>query len=1402
MNPQPQYTKKVLRRKPPPPLEDSPAPVPEFNVPVQQRLSPKRSVPQLEVHPHYQDESFDWNEDSLLSYESPRPMGPKELTLENEYSYYADQDSEVQDTLGSLDEHSAYNYSNNSPQSSDIDMLLLLSLMPYPSSQYPPSPQSTQPTPISTSEPQFIPKRKSFPSRKYQNLLHKSTLFTPAENGSTDQPQVMLSEPEQRLPVSLPPRPSREALLATKGDTSHVIPPYPTNDLFEWSDPEKDSTPYIELKRPITGTPNRIPTLTENSLAVDESFNDSRFYSPHGSPNDTSFDILNGDVRRSRTTASLPLSSPSRSPLRSRSFAPNHLSAYSRSPSPHKSPFNTSPFSSKGLPTFLAHYLHDLVFDEDLSSPDERIPKWNLLDHDPFELEDYFPPYTPATGRFDFSILPELPNPADTELNLPQESPDGLSSAKTNDLKLSIKRKKDTLPPVPLDLPRLPFLSSFLNNQHFMECQCVWSLQSILGWLRKLNSWLHDSAILKKELKKALIKLLVFHKQNLPLTLIGRNASQIIESLIHQNGLAIEESTEPGGFLKVNEHALVSGVLVELTDCYCDSTDHQSEDDYGKMINCYSSQCHINKGIEHSKMMSHASVGDIVLGNDWATHWQLSAEDMTFEPVVIKRQSFLFDLLIFEQKFIQRAECFVEIAGPAFIKTSMTMASSSIMTSLTKFKKDVLESAKDMLEIHRTTLMKPLLKHLISEGIIINDVVSIARLYLNWSKEAKEPLLRYMSVVPIIEDILQNSLLKRWDEQLGSNPTIRELKVNGTMLLLSTFNSRYQQLPLQLSDIRKTFPEGEPEHEELTKAIDSIKKLGTKVNQMKVHADNAHALRRIEKQLSWKPSIQQPNINFLSNNRKFFYRGNLTKKGDLKINNHSVHLIVLDNYLLITEKSKSQKATGYRVTEQPIPIDFLILENRERDLGTFTTIPILTNQPANNQNNTENEEDSTFPFKIRHAGRGKSQSYTFYATSESEKQAWLTGFLQAKTNLLRKVKPLAPYDTKGIENAFYAYDFHDRCLKLPMTCEEDPLWMLSRDTNLLLKQRGVKSDIYSPNSANDALTFGRVQCCEVFTFKSVQFYLVGVSSGIYCSDLKNRWKRLFNNTNPTKITVLPELNVIIILANKQLKYYSLPRVINIYYEKKEPLTSTLLSNSQILFYEIGRHRGTLMLFLAKKKTAGTTSFKVFTIETDNSGVFNSFALLKRFYIQSECYGISIFNTTFAVHTTRGFEVLDLQRLQPRTVPEIPASEVSSKKFDGYNRKNQAQGPEALKRLISHSGARPMGMFKLNNNKEFLLVYNDCAAFVNKAGRLSRTSFLRFDFRPKTISFLDNSLFIVGDEVIEVWSISDLANGTNKLHQVITGKDISMINTEKRYFVTANPIKVGLQLVFYMEPRGI
>lgn len=1350
----------------------------------------ERTVPvRLRVDSHfeeYPETSFDQEQEPFFGYDSPRPMGPKQLPF---------------------DEYGTNNYPENdftqssNPYLEDIGDHGYLETPRYQ-------------LPSRSPDRSIDSNRNKYRVRRYQNLLQSGT--SPFEVlDSSNVESAERADTTDRADRSN--RFGSDDEINTSGFNRSTNPgekfntptgqsaPYPVNSDLNNSD-DLDVDYSLVSRDPIYGTPTRIPTLV-NDLSPEQKTASQPPLSSGSPPflrtNLSSRSLSSSPELPRYFNSHSPLSSPTRLRSQRSPFTSLTYTSYvsqnrsSRSPSPKKF-YADSPSNRTGV------YPTEDYLDEFYEDTDFKAPRWSLIEHDYYDQYETELP-TPITTNFDYDNLPELPQQAEDgpDRNVTLKSTVSFFRKDDNGLPVSPsmrKKKHDALPPLPLDLPLLPFSSSSLTAQHFLHCRNVWSMREIFAWCVKLSGWLHDKQVPKNEMRKALIKLVVYHKRQIPLDLIGRNVTQILSSFEDAGVITVEPNTESAKnelLITVNPKGEVGGVLVDLTECYCSDEDHLSLTINEDLLKCYSSQCQLNKMIEHDRFMKNTSIHDLTLGTDWANHWQLTAEDINMDPASSKRQSLIFDLIKFEQNFIQRAECFIDIVAPQFIKAASLLAGQSVVVLDGKLRNDIFNSAKELATIHRTLLFEPLLRILMADGRNITNIVGVADLYNDWSKQASVPLLTYMGTVPMIEDLLRLEGLKSWDEPLRQNPRLKELQVNGNLLLMSTFNSRYQQLPLQLSDIRKSFDVQDENYIQLTQAIESIKKLGKKVNEMKVHADNIYSLRVLQKQLTWKSSIHPPKISLSSEKRKLFYRGDLSRKGDLKLNSHTIHLIVLDNYLLITERSRNQKMLNFKVVETPIPMDYLILENREKESGItskVSTSPNLTKQIE------EEEELASYPFKLRYAGRGKYQAHTCLAPSENARNRWFSIFEMARSNMLRRVLPLAPYDLQLIDNSFFAYEPANRITKLPILPINDPVLILARGTTTNLKNRGVSRDIYSFDNPRNQVAFKKIQCSQSFELSGTKFYFLGLSSGVYCSDLKNRWKMIINMNNVTKLTVIPSLNVVLVLANKALRYYPLQLLINIYYERKDKTQSFSLSNDLIQFYEVGCHRGIYTLFVAKKKNTGNTTFKVFSIETDNNGVLSTFSVIKRFYIQAECYGISIFNRSVAVHTQRGFEILDLLNLSPRTIPELPPPDLSSKRVDAYNRKTGLQSTDVIRRAISYNGVKPMGMFRLTNGKEFLLVYNECAILVNASGKLSRTSILKFDFRPKNVAFKDNNLFLVCEEVIEVWSISDFANGTIKLIQVIPSKDITLLNSEQLTFGMANPRVVGLQIAFTLVPK--
>lgn len=1268
--------------------------------------------------------------------------------------------------------------------------------------------------------------------RSPRTLKGPQALFDPSIN---EEEIVSMGTPKPMGPKELPEYYDDSMTHQFDDDDT---PPYPISDPVEELISQTNSLSPFEtrsrnndiLNQSLT-TPTKIPSLyNHTSLSPELLSGRPPLINRSNSPSPTRNHTFNG---RNVPTNSFPRSQTLSIPRNPSPERPGR-GASSRSPSPKKV-YGRSP-----------SLMYDFEMPETYEDNDYEVDNTYYgeehVSYEMYDDEDYYDDgnESPTSKLFDFSMLPDLPSSSAT----------GTSPTKRMTLHSAISfikgpnyveevnrnatiRKNDALPPVPLDLPKLPFASSSLVSSHFSMCENVWSLSKIFQWCLKLRTWLHDLFILKKEFKKALIKLLVYHKRDVPLETLGPNVDQIIATFLKIGAITFNYGTSPdedgvkplpvpeenktgasrsNPGVELHDDVEVTGVLVDLTSCYCYEKDHQSDKltINGVKLHCASSRCYINRVLDYEIKFRQTDISEIVLGEDWASHWKLTADDLKrFDKNMAKRQSLLFDLLRYEQTFIQRAKVFVEIVGPEFIKTVKILIGSSDVISVNKFDDDILEPGRELLKIHQKSLFEPLLKILISNGKFIKDVVDIGNIYYNWSQVVKPSLLRYIGTMPMIEELMKIQSIKRWvDTNVRDLPKVKELKVNGSLLFISTFNSRYQQLPLQLNDIKSSFEDNDSETLALIKAIEGIKKTATKVNEMKHHADNIHSLRRIQKQLVWGKNIPQININFKSENRHIFHRGDVNRKSDLKISSSANHIVLLDNYLLITERVKSSKnhLVSYRIIELPIPIEFLLVEVKERETPTIElnnlTRNLTSSSPTNSPKHESNEDPSVYPFKIRYAGRGKNNSFTFFSRSERDRDIWIESLTKARSNLCLRLSKNEPYGVRLISNTCFAYEEANRINKLPIISPHDLVEPMIKESLNVLNNLGYSGvDIYNFNNASNHVAYSTVLSSASFFFNNTKFTFIGTATGVYCTDMNNEWKRIILVNDTTKISVLPTMNLALMLNGGNLKYFPLDVLIKYYYGKKDLISSVSITNEAISFFEIGIHREIHMLFFAKKKgNSGSTNFKVYIPETDNDGIFSCFKLVKKFYVQAECFGISIFNSSFAVHTSKGIEILELDKLLPRSIPELPFTD---KKIDGYTRRSDdnSNDIENIRRLIYSSGSKPLGMFKLNNNSEFILVYNECAIFINKHGKLSRFKILKFDYKAKYINFMNNHLFVVCDEVIEIWSISDFVKGTNRLIQVIIGKDIKMLN-DNLTLSMANPLIPGLQLIVSLYNKSV
>ena len=185
------------------------------------------------------------------------------------------------------------------------------------------------------------------------------------------------------------------------------------------------------------------------------------------------------------------------------------------------------------------------------------------------------------------------------------------------------------------------------------------------------------------------------------------------------------------------------------------------------------------------------------------------------------------------------------------------------------------------------------------------------------------------------------------------------------------------------------------------------------------------------------------------------------------------------------------------------------------------------------------------------------------------------------------------------------------------------------------------------------------------------------------------------------------------------------------------------------------------LVFYKKRENVSSVFKVLepiyqkSTEKKRAGIFKRgttefFRDYDEFYIPAECTGINLFHSSLAVSTARGFEVMTLERKLPTSVPDLKQPHVHN--------------------IAAHiKEQKALGMLRLSE-QEFLLVYSQCAVYVNKHGDVSRSVIMDFVGTAQSAALYGAYLILFDTDFVE---IRNAQNG--RLKQIIAGREIKCLD---------------------------
>ncbi|ODQ64105.1 Dbl homology domain-containing protein, partial [Nadsonia fulvescens var. elongata DSM 6958] len=251
-----------------------------------------------------------------------------------------------------------------------------------------------------------------------------------------------------------------------------------------------------------------------------------------------------------------------------------------------------------------------------------------------------------------------------------------------------------------------------------------------------------------------------------------------------------------------------------------------------------------------------------------------------------------------------------------------------------------------IIDCNTKLLLNPLKYRQKEEGPFIK---SIADIFLSWTKVAEAPFVQYAKRYLYIDTTLrqkrENNLnFRAWLDKVGKDSRVRM----PYSFYFHRVLPRLARYSLLLQTIGKNTLNNEAEMGLLTRAIKECDGITSSCDSSIAQVEKNIELTDIKNKILWKSSYEKVNLGLKNPGRKVIKQGDVTRRGNHRVDWIETHLILLDNYLLISKIRNGSNGSKYYVTKRPIPLELLVLESCSDDpvtkssssklgVGTFTS---------------------------------------------------------------------------------------------------------------------------------------------------------------------------------------------------------------------------------------------------------------------------------------------------------------------------------------------------------------------------------------------------------------------------------------------------------------------------------
>ncbi|PVH93370.1 hypothetical protein DM02DRAFT_662044 [Periconia macrospinosa] len=942
---------------------------------------------------------------------------------------------------------------------------------------------------------------------------------------------------------------------------------------------------------------------------------------------------------------------------------------------------------------------------------------------------------------------------------------------------------------VAIDLPALPsgkrFNPSKLSTKDFSKCAEPWALSSIISWLRQMTEGEND--LKEGPIQEGLVALFTHKVPTMNIADAETLASRVVAEMYKAGTLVHEEE-----WLKFSAQTM-TGVIYQLTGAGCYSPKLHVHSSPGR---CYAHHC--QRTLKKIDLMTTSAAPQ---SDDWATFHKLKKEDLDgVSQKEIDRQNILHEIVQGEVKYMQRLDVLRHLYRDRLLAAQPPIVPPK---KLDKFIRDVFSKVDAVKKANEDHLLPQMKYRQQEQGPWI---VGFSDIFREWIRKAKQAYIEYSSAFPYATFLMRqekekNMLFKTFLDNVQKDPASLRLDWNS---FLKDPITRLQRYGLLIETVLKKSTVENEEKRNLLIAREEIKAVTLECDARVADMSRQVDLTDLQAKLILRPDMHRIKLNLDHLGRELIFKGDLLRMGGNRFNWLETHALLFDHYLVLSKTIKTTEQDGvtksekYDVSRLPIPMDLLVLESEDDDpvmrggvRGIAAVNPVNPSRNANlavgrgaintplpgmlthtNTNTSQNSSDSKslggnanlnmekdekimYPFRVKHLGK---ETYTLFAPSAANRAEWCDKLIIAKTKHAAALfaQNREPFRLRVMADSAFAYETAMPSQK-SITIKGTPLDRSIDEVEKLFQNTG------RPVPSCRA----RVNCATGFNQPyGKQMVAVGTDIGVYISEYDNPrgWTKAIQIPKVTQVAVLEQFSLMLLISDKSLIAYHLDAVCPVggvapSSDSSRRAPQKLSGARDIGFFATGVMKDRTLVFYKKRESLSST-FKVlepvYQKSTEKksrlfrSGRTEFFREYDEFYIPTECTGINLYNSSLAISTSKGFEVLTLDKKQPWSVPDLKQPHVAT----------------IAARL---EGQKTRGMFRLSD-QEFLLCYEDCAVYVNKHGDISRSVIMEFEGKAVSAAMYGPYVLLFDQDFVEIRNAQ-----SGRLRQVVSGRDVKCLD---------------------------